>query len=399
MSDSNSVYIVSGCRTAIGSFCGAFQDTPAHELGSIVIKEALKRANVPTEAVSEVVMGQTLTAGQGQNPARLASLKAGLPVSVPAYGVNMLCGSGLKAVYLGWQSIKSGDSSVVVVGGQENMTMARHTALLRNGIRLGNGSLEDSMHTDGLIDTNLKIHMGETAEFLAKKYEVTRDVQDKFAVESQNSAETAIVNGYFKKEITPVTVRKARELVEIIEDEYVKKGTTLEKLQRLKPVFANKNDGTVTAGNASGINDGAAALVLASKNYCDKHNLNRTVKIVAFAQAGLEPIEMGLGPSLAVPTVLQKAGWTVDDVDLYELNEAFAVQSHICIEQIGVPKEKVNVTGGAIALGHPIGASGARVLVTLIHNLERLNKTKGVASLCIGGGMGIAIAIERRLEQ
>lgn len=392
MENKQSVYIIGGCRTAIGTFCGAFKDTPAHELGTVVIKEVLRRANVKPQDVGEVIMGQVLTAGQGQNPARMAALDAGIPIDIPAYGVNMLCGSGLKAVYSGWQSIMSGQASVVVAGGQENMSMARHTALLRSGTKLGPQTFEDSLLTDGLVDSKLKIHMGNTAEHLSKKFNISREKQDEFALKSQTKAEAAILNNHFRDEIVPVGVGK-KEITQVTEDEHVRKGTTLEKLSRLRPSFTK--DGTVTAGNASGINDGAAAVILADESYCNSHNIQKQFKIIAFAQSGVEPIEMGLGPIVAVPAVLKKANWSVDDVDLYELNEAFAVQSHICVNQIGIPEEKVNITGGAIALGHPIGASGARVLVTLIYNMKRLNKNKGVAALCIGGGMGIAIAVER----
>lgn len=391
----NDVYIVSACRTAIGAFNGQFSKIPAINLGSTVIQECFKRANVSPENVSEVIMGHVLTAGQGQNPARLASRSAGIPIEVPSYTVNMLCGSGLKAIALGYQSVKSGDSDFVICGGQENMTMAQHAAHVRSGVKFGSIDLKDTMLVDGLVDTFHGVHMGVTAEFIAQKYNVSREAQDNFALQSQMKAAEAIRNGHFVKEVVAVSQLKPPML--LTNDEFVKPDTTIEKLSKLNTPFekdASKYP-SVTAGNASGVNDGAAAVMLCSASQLKTRNLKPLARIVAFAQSGLEPMEMGLGPVKAVENVLKRSAWTKEEVDLFELNEAFASQSLVVVDQLGLDLKKINVSGGAVALGHPIGASGARILVTLIYNLERAQLTKGVAALCIGGGMGIAMTIER----
>ncbi|CAK9804493.1 Acetyl-CoA acetyltransferase, cytosolic [Anthophora quadrimaculata] len=389
------VVIVSAVRTPIGSFCGSLSSLKASDLGSIVIKESLARANVEPKDVSEVVLGQVLTAGQGQNPARQAAMKAGIPVTVPAYLINMLCGSGLKAVMNGYMSIKAGENQIVVAGGQESMSQAQHVTYLRNGVKMGECNLKDSLLFDGLTDAFHGIHMGVTAENISKDFNIRREEQDEYAAESQQRTETAITSGYFDKEIIPVTIPTKKEPIIMDKDEYPKFGTTIETLQKLKPVFL-KTDGTITVGNSSGINDGAAALVLMKARTAVQRGLSPLAKIVAVAEAGVEPRIMGTGPIPAVELVLQKAKWTKEEVDLYELNEAFASQSIACVRGLGLDRKKVNINGGAIALGHPIGASGARVLVTLLHSLERTGGNKGIASLCVGGGMGVAIAIQRK---
>lgn len=391
----NEVYIVSAVRTPIGSFLGQFASLPAHELGSVAVKEAVARANISPNDVSEVILGQALTAGQGQNPARNTSIKAGIPIGVPAHVISMLCGSGLKAVASGYQAIRCGDSSIVVVGGQESMTRAPHVCNLRSGTKMGDTTFKDSMILDGLTDVFNDIHMGITAENLVCKYSISREDQDSYACESQNRVQKATEAGFFKAEITPVTVKgpgRNSQPVSITEDEFPQKNTSVESLKKLRPAF--KKDGTVTAGNASGINDGAAALVLMSKTEAVKRGSPVLAKIVAYAQAGVEPEIMGIGPVPAVEAVLKKAGWGKEDVDLWELNEAFAAQSVCVLRELKLDPSKVNIQGGAISLGHPIGASGARVLVTLIHALKRTGGKKGVAALCIGGGMGISMAIE-----
>jgi len=383
------VFIISGCRTPIGSFQGQFEKHSAIELGSIAIREAIYRANIKPGDVEQCMMGQVLTAGQGQNPARQAALNADIPNSSTAFTINMLCGSGLKAVSLGYQAIVTAESSIIVAGGQESMTCAQHSTYLR-GSRLGALNLCDTLLTDGLTDAFHNIHMGNTVEHLAKTYNISRDVQDKFAFNSQLKAQEAIKNGYFKKEIVGVLDKKTKTPIE--KDEFPKSNCTIESLGKQRPVF--EQNGTVTAGNASGINDGAAAVVLASEEEVTKRKLTFLAEIVAFAEAGVEPICMGIGPIKAVKKVLKKAGWAKEDVDLYELNEAFAAQSVIVLQELDLDSNVVNVAGGAIALGHPIGASGTRCLVTLIYNLKRLGKKKGVVGMCIGGGMGIAMAIQ-----
>lgn len=391
---STDVYIVAAARTPIGNFNGSLANLKASDLGAIVIKDLLKRSNVEARQVDEVIMGQTLTAGQGQNPARQASLKGGLPIEVPAYNINMLCGSGLKTVSLGYQSIRCGDANIVICGGQENMSLAPHVMHLRQGIKMGPGTMVDSMQHDGLTDAMENIVMGITAENLAKEFQISREEQDNSAVRSQNLAETAQKNGYFDKEITPVEIVNRKGTIVFDKDEYIKYGTKVESLQKLKPCFI-PHDGSVTAGNASGVNDSAAAVLLMSQQEVQKRNIQPLAKIVAWAQTGIEPKLMGLGPVTAVKAVLAKANWSKDDVDLYELNEAFAAQALAVLKALELDASKVNINGGAIALGHPIGASGCRVLVTLLYALERTGGRKGVASLCIGGGMGIALAVER----
>ncbi|XP_076760685.1 acetyl-CoA acetyltransferase 2 [Xylocopa sonorina] len=394
MSDGD-VVIVSAVRTPIGSFCGSLSSVKASDLGSIVIKESLARAHIEPADVSEVILGQVLTAGQGQNPARQAAMKAGIPTSVPAHLVNMLCGSGLKAVMNGYLSVKTGESQIVVAGGQESMSQATHVSYLRNGVKMGNCNLVDSLIFDGLTDAFLGIHMGITAENISKDCNISRKEQDEFAFKSQQKTENAITAGYFSKEIIPVTVQTKKGSTTLSKDEFPRFGLTIEDLQKLRPAFL-KAEGTVTAGNSSGINDGAAAVILMSRKTAAQRGLSPMAKIVAIAQAGVEPRIMGVGPIPAVELVLQKAKWSKEEVDLYELNEAFAAQSITCIRTLGLDPNKVNINGGAIALGHPIGASGARVLVTLLHSLERISGSKGVAALCVGGGMGVAIAVERK---
>ncbi len=387
------VVIAAAARTPIGSFNGAFASLPAHALGKIAIQAALTRAGVEPGEVSEVIMGQILTAGQGQNPARQAAVAAGIPVEVPAYGVNILCGSGLKSVALAYQAIKNGDSTIVVAGGQESMTRAPHVAHLREGTKMGAVEFLDSMLKDGLWDAFHGYHMGNTAENVAQKWQITREDQDRFALASQNKAEAAIKAGRFKDEIAPVTVSTRKGDVVVDTDEYPRFGTTLEALQKLRPAFTK--DGTVTAGNASGINDGAAALVVMSAREAERRGLTPLARIVSWAQAGVDPAIMGTGPIPASRKALEKAGWSVDDLDLVEANEAFAAQAIAVNRDLGWDTEKVNVNGGAIALGHPIGASGARILTTLLYEMQRRDAKKGLATLCIGGGMGIAMCVAR----
>ncbi|ODM95030.1 Acetyl-CoA acetyltransferase, cytosolic [Orchesella cincta] len=392
--NTESVVILSAVRTPVGSFCGSLSSMKAHDLGAICIKEAINRAGVAAEDVSEVIFGQVLTAGQGQNPARQAAVNAGLPYSVPATSINMLCGSGLRSVVLGAQAIKLGDSKIVVAGGQESMSQAQHSAYLRTGIKMGDGQLVDTMIVDGLTDAFHKYHMGITAENVADQHKVTRGEQDEFALKSQQNAKTAMDKGLFNDEIVAVQVPQRKGAIEVKLDEYPKPTTTLEGLQGLRPAFKRDGSGTVTAGNASGINDGAAAVTLASESLAKSQGLKPVAKIVSYAQAGVDPAVMGVGPIPAVLAAVKKAGWTLEQVDKYELNEAFAAQSLAVVKALGVNPEKVNINGGAIALGHPIGASGARVLCTLINVLKQTGGRKGVAGLCIGGGMGIAISIE-----
>ncbi|EDW92815.1 acetyl-CoA acetyltransferase [Drosophila yakuba] len=387
------VFIVSAARTPIGSFNGTLSKLKASDLGSVVIQEVLRRANVEGQEVNEVILGQALSAGQGQNPARQASLKAGLPIQVPAYGINMLCGSGLKTVALGYQAIRSGDAQIVVAGGQESMSLAPHVMHLRQGVKMGPGTLVDTMIHDGLTDAMENIHMGITAENLADKYQISREAQDAYAVQSQNRAEEAQNKGYFDKEIVPVEIKDRKGTITFSKDEYIKAGSTVEGIQKLRAAF--KEGGSITAGNASGVNDSAAAVLLMSGEEVAKKGLKPLAKIVGWTQSGIEPKVMGLGPVTAVEALLTKINWKREEVDLYELNEAFAAQSLAVLQDLQLDAQKVNVNGGAIALGHPIGASGARVLVTLLYALERTGGSRGIASLCIGGGMGIALAVER----
>ena len=387
------IVIVGAARTPVGAFNGVFANLPAHELGAIAIKAALARAGVEGPQVSEVIMGQILSAGQGQNPARQASVAADIPYGSPAWGVNQLCGSGLRTVALGYQAILNGDSEVVVAGGQESMSMAPHCAHLRNGVKMGNFEMVDTMIKDGLWDAFNGYHMGNTAENVAQKYQITRAQQDEFAVGSQNRAEAAQKAGRFKDEIVPVTVKTRKGETIIDADEYPRHGTTLDAVGKLKPAFAK--DGTVTAGNASGINDGAAAVVLMKASEAARRGQPPLARIVSWAHAGVDPAIMGTGPIPASRAALAKAGWKIEDLDLIEANEAFAAQACAVNKDLGWNTEKVNVNGGAIALGHPIGASGARVLVTLLHEMQKRNAKKGLATLCIGGGMGIAMCVER----
>jgi len=387
------IVIVSAARTPVGAFNGAFANLPAHELGKAAIQEALKRAGVEGGRVSEVIMGQILTAGQGQNPARQASIAAGIPVESPAWGVNQLCGSGLRAVALGYQAIANGDSEIVVAGGQESMSMAPHAQHLRNGVKMGSFELVDTMIKDGLWDAFNGYHMGTTAENVAKQYQITRAQQDEFAVKSQNKTEAAQKAGKFKDEIVAVTIKSRKGDIVVDTDEHPKQGVTLEGLSKLRPAF--DKEGTVTAGSASGINDGAAAVVLMKASEAAKLGKTPLARIVSWAQAGVDPSIMGTGPIPASRAALKKAGWKHDDLDLVEANEAFAAQACAVNKDLGWDTAKVNVNGGAIAIGHPIGASGARVLVTLLHEMGRRNAKKGLATLCIGGGMGIAMCVER----
>ncbi|WP_319797764.1 acetyl-CoA C-acetyltransferase [Nitrobacter sp.] len=390
---SDDVVIVSAARTPVGSFNGAFATMPAHNLGAIAIKAALERAGVEPARVSEVIMGQILTAAQGQNPARQASIAAGIPVESPAWGVNQLCGSGLRTIALGYQAILNGDSDVVVAGGQESMSMAPHAQYLRGGVKMGGVELIDTMIKDGLWDAFNGYHMGTTAENVARQYQITRQQQDEFAAGSQNKAEAAQKAGRFKDEIVPVTVKSRKGDIVVDTDEYPKAGVTAESIAKLRPAF--EKDGTVTAANASGINDGAAAVVLMSAKQAVKEGKTPIARIVSWAHAGVDPKIMGTGPIPASRAALKKAGWNVGDLDLIEANEAFAAQACAVNKDLGWDTSKVNVNGGAIAIGHPVGASGARVLVTLLHEMQKRDAKKGLATLCIGGGMGIAMCVER----
>jgi acetyl-CoA C-acetyltransferase len=387
------IVITAAKRTPVGSFLGAFGSVPAHELGRVVIEAALAQAGVDAADVSEVIMGQVLTAAQGQNPARQASMAAGVPKEVPALGVNQVCGSGLRAVALAAQSIANGDASIVVAGGQESMSLANHAQALRAGQKMGTVSLVDTMISDGLTDAFNHYHMGITAENVAEQCQVTREQQDAFAVRSQNLASAARSAGRFVDEIAPVTVkgRKGDTIVE--HDEYIREGATIEAMAGLKPAF--KKDGSVTAANASGLNDGAAALVLMTREEAETRGVKILARIASWASAGVDPAVMGLGPVPATKRALEKAGWSIGDLDLIEANEAFAAQALAVGKELGLDPDKVNVNGGAIAIGHPIGASGARVLTTLLYEMERRDAKKGLATLCIGGGMGIAMCVER----
>ena len=388
------VVITAAKRTPVGSFLGALAATPAHELGRIAIEAALEQAGVKGEEVSEVILGQVLTAAQGQNPARQASMAAGVPKEVPAWGLNQVCGSGLRAVALAAQAVQTGDATIVVAGGQESMSLAAHAQTLRAGAKMGDVALVDTMIKDGLTDVFNGYHMGITAENLAEQYQVGRAEQDEFAVRSQNLAEAARAEGRFKDEIAPVTIKGRKGDTIVDQDEYIRAGATLDGIAGLRPAF--KKDGTVTAGNASGLNDGAAALVVMSREEAEKRGAPILATIKSWATAGVDPSIMGIGPVPASKKALEKAGWTVADLDLIEANEAFAAQALCVGKELGFDLAKVNVNGGAIAIGHPIGASGARVLTTLIYEMTRRDAKKGLATLCIGGGMGIAMCIERR---
>ena len=388
------VVITAAKRTPVGSFLGAFAATPAHELGRIAIEAALEQAGVKGEEVSEVILGQVLTAAQGQNPARQASMAAGVPKEVPAWGINQVCGSGLRAVALAAQAVQTGDATIVVAGGQESMSLAAHAQTLRAGAKMGDVALVDTMIKDGLTDVFNGYHMGITAENLAEQYQVGRGEQDEFAVRSQNLAEAARAEGRFKDEIAPVTIKGRKGDTVVDQDEYIRAGATLDGIAGLRPAF--KKDGTVTAANASGLNDGAAALVVMSREEAEKRGAPILATIKSWATAGVDPSIMGIGPVPASKKALEKAGWTVADLDLIEANEAFAAQALCVGKELGFDLAKVNVNGGAIAIGHPIGASGARVLTTLIYEMTRRDAKKGLATLCIGGGMGIAMCIERK---
>ncbi|WP_022727633.1 acetyl-CoA C-acetyltransferase [Fodinicurvata sediminis] len=387
------VVIVSAARTPVGAFSGTLSSVAASHLGSVAIGAALERAKVEGGEVDEAILGQILTAGAGQNPARQAAMEAGIPQEKTAYQINQLCGSGLRSVALGYQAIQTGDSSIVVAGGQESMSQAPHCAHLRNGHKMGDVKFVDTMIKDGLWDAFNGYHMGNTAENVAQKWQLTRDEQDAFAANSQQKAEAAQKEGRFKEEVVPVTIktRKGESVVE--EDEYPKHGTTAESLAKLRPAF--DKEGTVTAGNASGINDGAAAVVLMSAKEAEKRGLTPLARIASWATCGVDPAIMGTGPIPSSRKALEKAGWSADDLDLIEANEAFAAQALAVNKDMGWDPEKVNVNGGAIALGHPIGASGGRILITLLHEMGRRDAKKGLATLCIGGGMGIAMCLAR----
>ena len=390
----DNIVIVAAARTAVGKFSGSFNNTPAVELGAAVVSNLLQKTRIDSNLINEVIMGQVLTAGLGQNPARQTVIKSGLPQTTPALTINKVCGSGLKAVMLGAQAIQCGDAEIIIAGGQENMSMSPHVLNnSRNGFRMGDAKLIDTMVNDGLWDAYNHYHMGTTAENLAKKYSISRQEQDEFACASQNKAEAAQKNGKFKDEIVPVIIKSRKEDVVIDQDEYIRHGATVDSLSSLKPAF--DKEGTVTAGNASGINDGAAAVMLMAESKAKSLGLNIIAKIKSFASSGVDPSIMGIGPVTASQLCLKKANWSVNDLDLMEINEAFAAQAIAVNKEMGWDTKKINVNGGAIAIGHPIGASGARVLVTLLHEMIKQDAKKGLTSLCIGGGMGVALAVER----
>ncbi len=392
MADSD-IVIVGAARTAVGAFSGAFANTPAHDLAAVAIKEALKRAKVEAAEVDELVMGQVLAAGQGQNPARQAAMAAGIPQEKTAWGLNQLCGSGLRTVAIGLQQIANGDANVIVAGGMESMSLAPHAAYMRAGTKMGDVKFVDTMIKDGLWDAFHGYHMGTTAENVATKYQISREEQDRFAVASQNKAEAAQKAGKFKDEIAPVTISTRKGDIVVDSDEYPRHGATIEAMAKLRPAFSK--DGTVTAGNASGLNDGAAALVIMTAKEAARRGLTPLARIASWATAGVDPQIMGTGPIPSTRKALEKAGWKVGDLDLVEANEAFAAQAIAVNKDLGWNPDIVNVNGGAIAIGHPIGASGARVLVTLLHEMAKRDAKKGLATLCIGGGMGVAMAVER----
>jgi acetyl-CoA C-acetyltransferase len=387
------IVIVSAARTPVGSFNGAFANTAAHELGRVAITAALQRAGVDPGEVDEVILGQVLAAGQGQNPARQAAMAAGIPAEKTAWGLNQLCGSGLRTVAIGMQQIANGDAQIIVAGGQESMSQAPHAAYMRSGTKMGDFKLVDTMLKDGLIDAFQGYHMGTTAENVAQKWQLSREEQDRFATASQNKAEAAQKAGKFKDEIAPVTISGRKGDTVVSDDEYIRAGTTIDALAKLRPAFSK--EGTVTAGNASGINDGGAALVLMTAKEAERRGLTPLARIRSWATAGVDPAIMGTGPIPSSRRALDKAGWKVGDLDLVEANEAFAAQACAVNKDMGWDPDIVNVNGGAIAIGHPIGASGARVLVTLLHEMGRRDAKKGLATLCIGGGMGVAMCVER----
>ncbi len=387
------IYITSATRTAVGSLGKTLKNSSSADLGAAVIESSLKKSKLSKEDVDEVILGQVLTGGLGQNPARQAAIKSGLPKEVPAYIVNQVCGSGIRSIASGFQSIKSSDCKIIIAGGQENMSLAPHAIHLRDGKKLGDTELVDTMIKDGLWDAFHGYHMGITAENVAEKFQITRDQQDKFAINSQDKALKAQSSNKFKDEIINFKIKSRKAEINFNKDEHPREGINLQALSRLKPVF--KKDGTVTAGNSSGINDGAAAVTLMSEKEADKREIEKLVSIKSWASCGVDPALMGTGPIPSSKKALELAGWTVKDVDLFEINEAFAAQSLAVLKTLGIPEEKVNVNGGAIALGHPIGASGTRIIVTLIHEMIKRDVKKGLATLCIGGGMGIAMCIER----
>jgi acetyl-CoA C-acetyltransferase len=387
------IVIVSAARTPVGSFNGGLGSLPAHELGTVAVKAAMERAGVEPGEVDEVILGQILTAAQGQNPARQAAIKAGIPDGKTAFGINQLCGSGLRAVALAAQQVMTGESQIVVAGGQESMSQAPHAAYLRSGVKMGELGLVDTMLKDGLWDAFHGYHMGNTAENVARAYQITRDQQDEFAVASQNKASAAQKAERFKDEIVPVTVKGRKGDTIVADDEYIRHDANIESMAKLRPAFAK--DGTVTAGNASGINDGAAALVIMSAKEADRRGLTPIARIASFATAGVDPALMGTGPIPSSRKALERAGWKIEDLDLIEANEAFAAQACAVNKDLGWDPSRVNVNGGAIALGHPIGASGARVLVTLLHEMQKRDAKRGLATLCVGGGMGVAMCVER----
>ena len=387
------IYITSALRTAVGSLGKSLKNTPGDELGSKVILESINKSKINNEEVDEVIMGQVLTGGTGQNPARQAAIKSGIPKEKPAYIVNQVCGSGIRSVASGFQSIKAGDSKIIIAGGQESMSLAPHAIHLRDGKKLGDIEMTDTMIKDGLWDAFHGYHMGVTAENVAEKFQVTREQQDKFALKSQEKALIAQKENKFKEEIIDFKIKSKKAEINFNKDEHPREGINLETLSRLKPVF--KKNGTVTAGNASGINDGAAAVTVMSGEEADKRKIEKLVSIKSWASCGVAPALMGTGPIPSSKKALDLAGWSVKDVDLFEINEAFAAQSIAVLKTLSIPEEKVNVNGGAIALGHPIGASGTRILVTLIHEMIKRDVKKGLATLCIGGGMGIAMCVER----
>ena len=389
----NKIFITSALRTAVGSLGKSFKNVPADELGSTVINNTLKKFKIDKSEVDEVILGQVLTGGTGQNPARQAAIKSGIPKEKPAYLVNQVCGSGLRSIASAFQSIKANDSKIVIAGGQENMSLAPHSIHLRDGKKLGDTELIDTMIKDGLWDAFYGYHMGVTAENVAEKFQVTREEQDIFALKSQEKALAAQKNNKFEDEIVNFKIKSKKAEIDFNKDEHPREGINLDTLSRLKPVF--KKDGTVTAGNASGINDGAAAVTLMSSEEAKKRGLEKLVSIKSWASCGVDPALMGTGPIPSSKKALDLAGWSINDVDLFEINEAFAAQSIAVLRTLAIPEEKVNVNGGAIALGHPIGASGTRILVTLIHEMIKRDVKKGLATLCIGGGMGIAMCVER----
>ena len=393
MKDKNSVVITSATRTAVGSLGRSLKNIPGYELGATVISELIKRSNIKNDDVEEVIMGQVLTGGTGQNPARQAAIKSGIPKEVPAYLVNQVCGSGIRSIASGFQSIKSGDSKIIIAGGQENMSLAPHAVHLREGKKLGDTEMTDTMIKDGLWDAFHGYHMGVTAENVASKFQITRSEQDKFALASQEKALKAQKENKFIKEIVNFKIKSNKTEISFNIDEHPREGVSMESLSRLKPVF--QKGGTVTAGNASGINDGAAAVTLMSGIEAERRQIQQLVKIRSWASCGVDPALMGTGPIPSTKKAMDIAGWSIKDIDLFEINEAFAAQSLAVLKTLSIPEEKVNVNGGAIALGHPIGASGTRILVTLIHEMIKRDVNKGLATLCIGGGMGIALCVER----